>query len=124
MNLDVTFQKATRSRSEQLNPSQKPSISISPNITLRNKTPRRPINSTGIAELRRRRRNQLENMTSPRKTIIPKLKETSSPLSPRTQIMCVGNYDLGKTIGRGQFGKVKQATHVLTGEIVSNSKTL
>jgi hypothetical protein len=32
--------------------------------------------------------------------------------------MCVGNYDLGRTIGRGQFGKVKIATHVLTGEKV------
>ena len=41
-----------------------------------------------------------------------------SPLtSPRT-VMCVGNYDLGETIGRGRFGKVKLATHVLTKENV------
>ena len=40
-------------------------------------------------------------------------------LSPRRQIMCVGNYDLGRTIGSGQFGKVKIATHVITGETVS-----
>jgi len=32
---------------------------------------------------------------------------------------CVGNYDLGKTIGNGKFGKVKIGTHVLTGEKVA-----
>lgn len=113
MNLDVTLQKATRSRSEQLNATQKPSVP--PNdFVLRSKSPRRQINSASIAELRRRRRNQLD---SPRKTAI--VEGETAVLSPRTQIMCVGNYDLGKTIGRGQFGKVKQATHVLTGEIVS-----
>lgn len=35
------------------------------------------------------------------------------------RIRCVGNYDLGRTIGKGQFGKVKLATHVLTGETVN-----
>ena len=34
-------------------------------------------------------------------------------------IQCVGNYDLGKTIGQGQFGKVKLARHALTGEVVA-----
>jgi maternal embryonic leucine zipper kinase len=30
-----------------------------------------------------------------------------------------GYYDLQKTIGNGGFGKVKQATHLLTGEHVA-----
>ena len=43
-------------------------------------------------------------------------------LSPTllTSIRCVGNYDLGRTIGKGRFGKVKLATHVLTGATVSD----
>lgn len=40
-----------------------------------------------------------------------------SPRKPR-QVMCVGNYDLKQTIGKGQFGKVKLAKHVLTKEPV------
>lgn len=44
--------------------------------------------------------------------------DADTPFSPRG-IQCVGNYDLGKTIGRGQFGKVKLARHVLTGEKVA-----
>eukprot|EP01102_Stenamoeba_stenopodia_P007388 TRINITY_DN206_c0_g8_i1.p1 TRINITY_DN206_c0_g8~~TRINITY_DN206_c0_g8_i1.p1 ORF type:complete len:898 (-),score=181.60 TRINITY_DN206_c0_g8_i1:97-2790(-) len=35
------------------------------------------------------------------------------------RIKVVGNYDLGRTIGKGQFGKVKIARHVLTGEKVA-----
>ncbi|EGR34681.1 protein kinase domain protein [Ichthyophthirius multifiliis] len=31
----------------------------------------------------------------------------------------LGNYTLGKTMGIGAFGKVKQATHILTGELVA-----
>lgn len=31
----------------------------------------------------------------------------------------IGNYILGKTIGEGTFGKVKLATHTLTGEKVA-----
>lgn len=31
----------------------------------------------------------------------------------------VGLYDLGDTIGTGGFGKVKLATHILTGETVA-----
>ena len=81
------------------------------------------MNSTDVAERRRRRRTQLDSTSSvPRVAPIPVhlIQEdtaSSSLLSPR-QIMCVGNYDLGRTIGRGQFGKVKIATHVLTGEKV------
>ena len=37
----------------------------------------------------------------------------------RRQIQYVGNYDLVKTIGQGQFGKVKLARHVITDEIVA-----
>ena len=47
-------------------------------------------------------------------------REKSEEFSPRA-IQCVGNYDLGKTIGKGQFGKVKVARHVLTGEQVWRS---
>lgn len=42
-------------------------------------------------------------------------------ITPPIQIRCVGNYDLGRTIGKGQFGKVKLATHVLTGETVNRT---
>eukprot|EP01103_Thecamoeba_quadrilineata_P008131 TRINITY_DN17908_c0_g1_i1.p1 TRINITY_DN17908_c0_g1~~TRINITY_DN17908_c0_g1_i1.p1 ORF type:complete len:887 (+),score=156.99 TRINITY_DN17908_c0_g1_i1:106-2766(+) len=34
-------------------------------------------------------------------------------------IRTIGNYDVGKTIGKGQFGKVKIAHHILTGEEVA-----
>ena len=36
----------------------------------------------------------------------------------RIKIRCVGNYDIGRTIGKGKFGTVKLATHVLTGDVV------
>jgi len=35
------------------------------------------------------------------------------------RVSCVGHYDLEKTIGQGQFGKVKLARHVLTGSRVA-----
>jgi 5'-AMP-activated protein kinase, catalytic alpha subunit len=31
----------------------------------------------------------------------------------------IGNYLFGKTLGKGTFGKVKLATHILTGEKVA-----
>ena len=43
--------------------------------------------------------------------------EMDSKLSPR-QLQVVGYYDIIKTIGSGQFGKVKLAKHVLTHEVV------
>ena len=49
---------------------------------------------------------------------------TSNGINPPKKIRCVGNYDIGKTIGRGSFGKVKIATHVLTGEQVIFLKIL
>ena len=45
----------------------------------------------------------------------------SLPVRRSTQIdgiRCVGNYDIGKTIGKGKFGTVKLATHVLTRDVV------
>ena len=42
----------------------------------------------------------------------------SAKLSPRSQFQVVGNYDILKTIGKGQFGKVKLAKHVLTNDLV------
>ncbi|KAF9156111.1 hypothetical protein DFQ26_009465, partial [Actinomortierella ambigua] len=35
------------------------------------------------------------------------------------QVKTVGNYHLGETIGQGTYGKVKLATHVLTGQQVA-----
>lgn len=43
----------------------------------------------------------------------------SSPRSSPRTIQCVGNYDIGATLGRGRFGKVKLATHVLTRQQVA-----
>ena len=48
----------------------------------------------------------------------PLVRADASPVFSPRRIQCVGNYDLGKTIGRGRFGKVKLATHVLTGQQV------
>lgn len=42
----------------------------------------------------------------------------NSPQPPGRRVKVIGNYDLGRTIGKGQFGKVKIARHVLTGEKV------
>ncbi|KAK2942387.1 putative Serine/threonine protein kinase OSK3 [Blattamonas nauphoetae] len=46
---------------------------------------------------------------------------TPRPASQQTlnKVKRVGNYLLGKTIGRGSFGKVKLATHTITGEKVA-----
>ena len=43
------------------------------------------------------------------------LKDTSND----SGIRVVGNYDIGRTIGKGKFGTVKIATHVLTQDTVS-----
>jgi serine/threonine protein kinase len=40
-------------------------------------------------------------------------------MNDQTRLQCVGNYDVGKTIGQGQFGKVKLGRHVLTRELVA-----
>jgi hypothetical protein len=64
----------------------------------------------------------VRKLTSPR----PKPRPAATAISPRSgstlpqhrRIQCIGHYDLDKTIGQGQFGKVKLATHVLTGERV------
>lgn len=65
------------------------------------------------------------NGSGVRKLASPRLKaRPATALSPRSslpqhrRIQCIGHYDLDKTIGQGQFGKVKLATHVLTGERV------
>eukprot|EP01097_Dermamoeba_algensis_P011869 TRINITY_DN9355_c0_g1_i1.p1 TRINITY_DN9355_c0_g1~~TRINITY_DN9355_c0_g1_i1.p1 ORF type:complete len:285 (+),score=53.52 TRINITY_DN9355_c0_g1_i1:105-959(+) len=34
-------------------------------------------------------------------------------------VQCVGNYDLGKTLGAGKFSKVKIGTHIITGQKVA-----
>ena len=39
-------------------------------------------------------------------------------LTSRT-VSRIGNYELGKTLGKGTFGKVKEATHITTGEKVA-----
>lgn len=36
----------------------------------------------------------------------------------------VGNYLLGRTVGEGSFAKVKEALHVVTGELVSGGFSL
>ncbi|ELR14943.1 MAP/microtubule affinityregulating kinase [Acanthamoeba castellanii str. Neff] len=66
------------------------------------------------------------NGSGVRKLASPRLKaRPATALSPRSslpqhrRIQCIGHYDLDKTIGQGQFGKVKLATHVLTGERVA-----
>jgi MAP/microtubule affinity-regulating kinase len=67
------------------------------------------------------------NGSGVRKLASPRLKArpAATALSPRSslpqhrRIQCIGHYDLDKTIGQGQFGKVKLATHVLTGERVA-----
>ena len=41
-----------------------------------------------------------------------------SPRSGRRQITSVGNYTLLKTVGQGQFGKVKLGVHMITKEKV------
>jgi serine/threonine protein kinase len=41
----------------------------------------------------------------------------SNPSGPSTQVDAdVGNYKLGRTLGKGSFGVVKEATHVATGQ--------
>lgn len=42
-------------------------------------------------------------------------QETKGPILPRR----IGNYEFGKTLGKGTFGKVKEAIHLSTGEKVA-----
>lgn len=46
------------------------------------------------------------------------IHEQSPIFGNQEKIRCVGNYDIGRTIGKGKFGTVKIATHVLTGDVV------
>ncbi len=46
------------------------------------------------------------------------LSPVISPRSGRRQITSVGNYTLLKTVGQGQFGKVKLGVHMITKEKV------
>jgi len=126
MSLTVPLEKVTRSTSEQLNNIQAKRVPSAPSqkpmqIKLRtgDRSPRRPVHSMGLAEFRRNRLTR-KSMEGSQTTRLREdlMSSPTSVLSPR-QIMCVGNYDLGRTIGRGQFGKVKIATHVLTGEKVA-----
>jgi len=47
------------------------------------------------------------------------IHEQSPIFGNQEKIRCVGNYDIGRTIGKGKFGTVKIATHVLTGDVVA-----
>ncbi|KAJ3075647.1 hypothetical protein HDU98_007331 [Podochytrium sp. JEL0797] len=51
----------------------------------------------------------------------PKLTETDllAKILSSSQVNVIGNYVLGKTLGEGSFGKVKLATHSLTGQEVA-----
>lgn len=40
-------------------------------------------------------------------------------LEKKPKITKVGAYQFGKTLGKGAFGKVKHATHMITGEEVN-----
>ena len=46
-------------------------------------------------------------------------KVPSSPASLNPHQQSIGHYIVGKTMGEGTFGKVKQGTHSLTGEKVA-----
>lgn len=37
----------------------------------------------------------------------------------KTPTVRIGNYEIGKTLGKGTFGKVKEGVHVITGEKVA-----
>ena len=40
----------------------------------------------------------------------------------QTNNVTIGHYIMGKALGKGTFGQVKQGTHILTGEKVSKVK--
>jgi len=46
------------------------------------------------------------------------IRSLSDRRTVRTSVKRIGNYELGKNIGEGNFAKVKLATHVLTKEQV------
>ena len=47
------------------------------------------------------------------------MDETSKSPTSASNKKSIGQYILGKTLGEGTFGKVRIATHVLTGEKVA-----
>jgi hypothetical protein len=90
---------------------------------LTHRSSRMATNNIGIRRIRTADRLLIKKQGSD-----PTISRQPSPLSNvsktnnDTIIRCVGNYDIGKTLGKGRFGKVKIATHVLTGEIVSTKR--
>lgn len=51
-------------------------------------------------------------------SLLPENRLTAKELDP-TDTKTIGTYVLGKTLGKGTFGKVKAATHIKTGEKVA-----
>eukprot|EP00128_Syssomonas_multiformis_P011560 Colp12_sorted_trinity150504_noHs@36417 len=74
-------------------------------------------------------RAKLENgdgSSSPSGEGTPKTRRQSAtpdmgkpPSSPSKKVQTIGNYRLEKTIGKGNFAKVKLAKHILTGQPVN-----
>jgi hypothetical protein len=88
-----------------------------------NNSPLRREGSSPSTERLHKRRLPIET-TLPRQTpspVIPDCIVTPRSQPQPVQILCVGNYDLDKTLGKGRFGKVKRATHALVKEKVSKT---
>lgn len=47
------------------------------------------------------------------------MKKKDQEVKPAILPNRIGNYELGKTLGKGTFGKVKEGTHIPTGEKVA-----
>jgi serine/threonine protein kinase len=58
----------------------------------------------------------MEKPTVPDEIRIKKMNEEAKPVALPSRI---GNYELGKTLGKGTFGKVKEGIHIPTGEKVA-----
>jgi len=74
-----------------------------------------------MTEVEQPRRHTMRALPSRLKRVERHNSLSTENLSPTQalRIRCVGNYDLGRTLGKGQFGKVKLATHILTGATVA-----
>eukprot|EP01135_Chromosphaera_perkinsii_P007223 Nk52_evm31s745 gene=Nk52_evmTU31s745 len=75
--------------------------------------------STSTGHTRESTRERSGSHSIAQRNSMEQARPGTAPLHPSKGVQTIGHYRLGKTIGKGNFAKVKLARHVLTGEEVA-----